>query len=225
MAFVKCVVKKSNVSNIGLGLFANQKIKANDLICEFTGKLTKPNSGKMISNRSNIYFNDGYVLQCPENDPASYANDALNFSRVPRFLHESFESAEPFYKKHSGASVNAKILTDHDAHLAALEATRDIESGEEIFCHYGFTYWFIQELQGQLFMINPRRMSEGFPSCVYEYPSFKAYIKEFYPDCTSTKLVKRADDYDVVLTFPGNSHVTIKIDDYSKTVQTKPVQL
>ena len=104
----KVYVKKSNMNGIGKGLFASNKIKKGDFIVKFEGKLHRPNAN-IESRRSNIYFNDGSILVCPEDDLASFANDCIYFPKKMRKMHETLESNEPFYKKHNKAKLNASI--------------------------------------------------------------------------------------------------------------------
>lgn len=92
--------KESSVPNIGKGLFAKTNIKKGSIIVEFKGKLRKPNEHSLIKDgRSNIYFEDDYVLECPENDLASYANDAINFTRKRRKLMETLRKKRTIIQK------------------------------------------------------------------------------------------------------------------------------
>lgn len=141
----KVYYKDSNVKEFGKGLFAKEQIKKGSIIAEFKGKLLRP--GEDPSNsRSNIYFNDEYILECPTNDMASFANDAINFTKQRRHLMESLRSDKPFYTKHPNTKVNAHIKTNSTTHCTFLIADSDIQINEEIFCHYGFSYWYKTEI-------------------------------------------------------------------------------
>ena len=137
----KAYSKNSNIPSIGKGLFAITNIKKGSIIAEFKGKLKKPGEN-LNSSRSNIYFNDEYILECPPNDMASFANDVINFTKKRRHLMKSLKSEEPFYTKHPNTNINAEIKINNNMHRAFLIAAVDIVMNEEIFCHYGFMYWY-----------------------------------------------------------------------------------
>ena len=137
----KVIAKESTIPVMGKGLFAIVDIPKGSIIVEFKGVLKKP--GERVSdNRSNIHFCDNYVLDCPKTDLASFANDAIMFTRERRFLLSSLKSSEPFYKKHPNTTVNADININNKLHRAFLTASENIKVGDEIFTHYSFPYWF-----------------------------------------------------------------------------------
>ena len=210
----KVYAKESLVPNIGKGLFAQVNIKKGSIIAEFKGKLRSPGE-KCSSPRSNIYFNDEYVLECPANDLASFANDAINFVKQRRCLMQSLKSLEPFYTKHLGANVNAHIKISGKHHRAFLIADSDIKINEEIFCHYGFIYWYKQEITNVGFLQEDEIDENGFPDDVYNYPAFLAYIKEFYPQYVSHEVKPFKNNYDVILHFNDGTHLVIMIEKFS----------
>ena len=116
-------------------------------------------------------------MDCDENDLASYANDIIIFTNKKRSLLDELKSDEPFYKKHVGINVNAKIKSDTESHRAYLIAIDDINIDEEIYCHYNFPYWFSFELNKGLLIKDLDSTKE-----IYEYPAFTAYVREFYPN-------------------------------------------
>ena len=59
----KVYAKESTEPSMGKGLFAKSNIKKGSIIVEFKGKLRKPNDN-ITNQRSNIYFEDEYVLEC-----------------------------------------------------------------------------------------------------------------------------------------------------------------
>ncbi len=130
-------VKQSTIPEYGKGLFARSTIKAGHVIAEFKGNLQRKNMKQL---RSAIEFNDGLVLVCPNNDRASFANDAVFFPTTKRHLVDALQSEEPFYPIHPAAALNAQLAPDDEEHRAYLFARRDIKKDEEIFLSYGF--WF-----------------------------------------------------------------------------------
>lgn len=233
---VKVFVKDSNIPEIGKrgetdrfslstrevssgkGLFAYTEIKKGSIIAEFKGKLKKT-SDRAASSRSNIYFHDESFLECPSTDLASFANDAIDFNNHRRQLMKALNSDEPFYKKHPGALVNAFIKINNDLHRAFLIAEDDISINQEIFCHYGFTYWFRQEISRVGFLQEDEIDQNGFPGKIFEYPAFISYVKEFYPKYVSHEVKKYGDTYDVFVHLGGDDFILINIEDFSTKIK------
>jgi SET domain-containing protein len=190
----KHIQKQSNIKNTGLGLFAKNAIKKGSWIAEFKGKLYPPEA-TIKNQRSNIYFNDEYILSCDENDLASFANDCINFVTKRRKLVEEMNKKKPFYEKHEGTVVNASIhlCEKNSMHKAYLVATQDIKKDEEIYVHYGFIYWFNQEME-KGFLPEKCVDENGFPEDLYGRPGFSAYIRTFYADSLLYKIMKNTDD-------------------------------
>lgn len=122
--------KNSNVKEFEKGLFAKDTIKKGSVIVEFKGKLLKPGQEYYNTMLNNIRFKDGYVLECPVNDMASRANEAIIFPKEKRLLMETLRSNEPFYSKYPESKINSHIKINDGLHRAYLIADCDIESGE-----------------------------------------------------------------------------------------------
>jgi len=197
----KVYVDKSTIPKIGQGLFALKNIKKNSMIVEFKGVLHK-SKGNIKTSRSNVYFYDGYVLECFPDDYASYANDAINFTGRKRKLMKTLKSSKPFYKKHKKAIVNAEIRTNDKTHRAFLFATTDIKKNEEIFCHYGFMYWFNEEKR-RGFLQEDEIDKYGFPVKIFKYPAFISYVKLFFPDYESHEIESFIFGYDFIIKLKG----------------------
>jgi hypothetical protein len=86
-------------------------------------------------------------------------------------------------KKHSGTNINSHIKINNNLHRAFLISDMDIPKDTEIFCHYDFPFWFEQEIRTGFAQEEEIELN-GFPSNVFTYPSFVAYVKEFYPGST-----------------------------------------
>lgn len=213
----KVYVKESNVQNIGKGLFANTDIKKGSIIVEFKGKLRKPKDS-LIDQRSCIYFNDNYILECPADDLASYANDAINFTKKHRKLMEALSKNEPLYKKHKDTKINASIKLNDKLHRAFLIAEDDIVPNEEIFCHYGFNYWFQTEITKIGFLQEDIIDKNGFPEMIFMYPAFKEYIKEFYPKVNKIEAHETDEFYDVVVYLSDGNNIIMPMTNYAKKI-------
>ena len=213
----KTSVKSSTIPNIGKGLFAKKNINSSEIIVEYVGILKKPGQ-KSKSGRSNIMFLDGYHLDCPESCRASFANDPIKFTQERRKLIESLKSDKPFYDIHDNCRVNAEIYLDNEKHRAFLIAQTNIKKDEEIFTHYGFPYWFNQEL-GIGFLFEDEIEENGFPETIHEYPAFLNYIKKFYADFEKleTKVFPNGSHLKVIL--KGDVSITMDIPNYRKIIQ------
>ena len=129
-------------------------------------------------------------MECPENDLASFANDAINFMRQRRHLMKLLKSNQPVLILNIPTpSVNAEIEIKNDSHRAFLIAACDIQANEEIFCHYGFNYWFYKELSKIGFLQEDEIDKNGFPDRLFDYPSFIAYVKNFYPNYVRHEII------------------------------------
>lgn len=116
----------------GRGLFATRHHRRHEYLTEYGGvRLTKAEAdrerqagfetGWFASTRTG-YVLDGRFVSAEDEKLASFANDARDPARnnarlVPRWNHRTAQEE------------------------VWLKATRDIESGEEIFCSYGRAYW------------------------------------------------------------------------------------
>ena len=216
----KTYVKESTIPNCGKGLFANKFIKEGQIIEYYTGILKKKN---IIGTRSNIYFDDGTIMQCFDNDKASFANDAIKFDNKRRKLMETLKSEIPFYDTYPNICINAEINIINKRKKAYLKATKDIKPDEEIFCHYGFKYWLIQELQYG-FLQEEEIEKNGFPDNIFHFPAFKKYVEKFYPDCIQCKVNQDENqDFMIVLECKFNKTLRIPIPNLKKSMQKIPI--
>ena len=197
---VKVHVGESNIKGIGKGLFAIERISKGDMIVEFTGKVLKPKETP-TNGRSNIFFNDGSVLQCDSNDLASYANDIVIFPTKSRNLLSNLLKKKPFYPKHKNIKINAIIANDEDNHRAYLVAKCDISKHDEIYVHYGFMHWIKMEYYDLGFLDEQKLSLDRIPIYLYQYDAFFAYVKVFYPRYASHEIVPFNKKYDKVILY------------------------
>lgn len=218
MSTEKVYIKVSSIPEYGKGLFSNTFIKKGEQIAEFKGKLLKP--GQSPSNdRSNIYFNDEYIIECYPDNPASFANDAINFDRKRRQMMASLKSSEPFYKTHPNVVVNAEIEINDKTHKAYLMALIDIQPETEVFCHYGFTYWFMKELTEVGYLYEHEIEKMGFPSEIWKYPAFKNYLMRFYPNMINFSVMRyNEDSHDVIVRMKDDTFVVINIKEFAHKI-------
>lgn len=219
----KVYSKNSVIPNIGKGLFAKIKINKGSIITEFKGKLRKPGE-HASSSRSNIYFNDECFLECPETDLASFANDPINFTKDRRKLMKALRSTKPFYRKNPNTKINAEIEIKDKSHRAFLIASDDIMPDEEIFCHYGFLYWFKIEITRIGFLQEDEIEKNGFPEKIFEYPAFLSYVKEFYPTYISHEIKPYGDVYDFIVHLQSGHHVLMPIENFASQITRVPVE-
>ena len=119
-------VKTSQIPDAGNGLFTAIEIYKNEIISLFKGKvITDKEAGKRASLNQDRYFInmlDGNIMDSMHTDCfAKYANDTSGLTNT-RFKN------------------NAEITLDDEENIC-LKATKNITSGEEIFCGYGKRYW------------------------------------------------------------------------------------
>ena len=119
-------LETSALLGAGMGLYTAIKIYRNERISLFKGVILSAREAAIrVKNNADGYFinmPDGTIMDSREVSCfAKYANDAEG------------------YKK-SGAKNNSIIALDQQDKVCLI-ATRDIKSGEEIFCGYGKEYW------------------------------------------------------------------------------------
>lgn len=213
---IKSYSKQSTVTSYGQGLFAITDIKKGTLIDEFKGKYRK--TGTPTNSRSTVIFADDTFIECNANNLASFANDGINYPTERRPLLSTLKSSEPFYSKHPGTTINAHIKLNNNLHRAFLIADMDIPKDTEIFCHYGFPYWFRQEL-ARGFPQEDEIEQNGFPDDIFTYPSFSSYITEFYPTSTKFEVKPYGDYFDVIITMDDGDIALVPVDNYFKLMK------
>lgn len=214
-------VDKSTIPNAGLGLFASSIITKNSIIAEFTGKIYTNNADiNIYDTRSNIMFNDGYIMVCCDMDLASYANDAIIFPENRRCLMKALESHQPFYDLHQNCIINAAIILDNKLHKAYLTAKHDIHKNQEIFVHYGFSYWFHKEITTLGFNYESEIDLYGFPKNIHEYPAFLSYMKTFYGDYSYHHVSQYINHHKITI-YHGDSTTLLYLKDYSQSIRLK----
>ena len=114
-------LKKSNIPNAGLGLFATKPFRNNDKIAEYTGDVSAvPIQGDYVYKASNTTFID-----------AKRTNTAAGrFGNACRAVDRPHCSGN-----------NAKIVYDRARHNAAVKATKTIRPNQEIYVSYGPAYF------------------------------------------------------------------------------------
>ncbi len=119
-------IETSQLANAGKGLFTAIRIYKDDIISVFKGEILTESQAKLrIKINQNQYFInmiDGTIMDSISTDCfAKFANDASGFQ------HKKFRN-------------NAEIALDDEKNVCLI-ATKNIKSGEEIFCNYGKKYW------------------------------------------------------------------------------------
>lgn len=216
----KVIVRQSSIENIGNGLFATEAISKGSIISEFRGKLLKP-TDNVDNLKSLIRFGNGYYLECYADNVASSANDPIQFPSTRRKLYETLNKTEPFYHLNPKAKLNSYIKLNENKYRAFLVATTDIKKDEEVFCHYGFSCWFMLEFTNG-FIFEDQMDKEGFPSDLYTYPAFKLYINEFYPTFSKYKVESdtATGETTIIISYPNSAQTTvIVLANYAKLLR------
>lgn len=119
-------ISTSQLPNAGNGLFTAIKIYKDEIISIFKGEIISDAQSKLrATNGDDKYFIimlDGSIMDSmPMECFAKYANDAQGLSCL------NFKN-------------NSKITIDENNNVCII-ATKNIKSGEEVFCSYGNKYW------------------------------------------------------------------------------------
>ncbi len=129
--FAYLTIATSQLPNSGNGLITSININKDEIIALFKGEILGDDQAKLRAEKGQdqyfINLLDGSILDSKKIKCfAKYANDADGFSIS--------------YPKTPGFKNNAKIGLNDDKKVCLI-ATRNIKSGEEIFCSYGKRYW------------------------------------------------------------------------------------
>ena len=214
-------VGNSKIPGFGRGLFAAKNLPKDEVFAEFEGPLKFHMPGSLMYSETRkdiISFDDGYYIECQPSDMAFMANDVIDFPKNRRKLYKALRSGKPFYKKHPTAKINSSVSINHPEHCAFLIAKEDIKKGTEIFFHYGFPFWFRNEFAGFGFYPEKELIECGIPAKMFEYPGFKAYTKEFFPEAIRTEIKREGSNHIVVLHWDNEDEDAVKMpmDNYSK---------
>lgn len=131
-------VKKSDIENIGEGVFAKCDIPENTIICEYEGNYIDKDHyyilGEEEQNRA-LTFNDGYIIG---DNVASKINDIIDFR--PYSLEEWNDcNTKCKFILHPNKQYNCKFKT-HERGISLI-TTRNVSKEDELYLFYGFAYW------------------------------------------------------------------------------------
>ena len=122
-------IKPSRLPNAGKGLFTKTPIKKGQRIVEYKGRI------RLWKEVKHLDGYNGYLLRLSRtlaidaeplrSGKGRYANDAMGLTRV------------------RGLRNNAEYLIYGDQ--CFIEATRNINAGEEVFVSYGRAFWLLQQ--------------------------------------------------------------------------------
>jgi SET domain-containing protein len=116
----------SQLPNAGKGLFTAIKIYKDEIIAIYKGEVLSEKEAARRSQQGidNYFINmlDGSIM------------DSLNVECFAKYANDAAANAISAFKN------NVKISLDDDDNVC-LVATRNIKTGEEIFCSYGARYW------------------------------------------------------------------------------------
>lgn len=180
------------------GLFANINFKKGEIISYYKGTLVHPKTkDNSCDNNKTISFQDGYKLKCNDDSEILFVKDCIKFPFESRKIYETLNKNEPYYDIQTGFSFNSEIEmeidTDKKIHKAYLVATNDINKGDEIYCHFGFLYWFDKEMRNG-FLHEKEYEEKGFPYDFYNYKSFELYLEKFYKDYNNKYEISEEND-------------------------------
>lgn len=123
------VVKKSRLPKSGKGLFTKVQIRKGTRIVEYKGRIQPWREVKDEDGHNGylMYINRNIVINAlrARKTLGRYANDALGLTRI------------------EGLRNNSESISE--GKRCFIEATRTIESGEEILVGYGREYWALNK--------------------------------------------------------------------------------
>jgi SET domain-containing protein len=135
-------INNSQIPNTGKGLYTAIPIMKDEIISLYKGEiLSYEEANERAEKGHDQYFIDtldGNIMDSMHVKCfAKYANDTKGFVKT-------------------NFKLNSEITLDEDNNVC-LVAKRDIDSGEEIFCSYGKTYW--KEYEKKLLLTQKEKLS------------------------------------------------------------------
>lgn len=110
----------------GNGLHTAINIYTDEIIAAFTGEILTDVQASLRAEKGN----DQYFINMPDGT----IMDSMNLKCFAKYAND----AEGF--RQSSFKNNGRIALDEDQNVCII-ATRNIKTGEEIFCGYGKQYW------------------------------------------------------------------------------------
>ena len=115
-------VAPSTIKGAGEGLFATERIAANDTIGFYRGEVLTLREALQLKDRD--YLMGGF-------GPNAHVDASKAFAMPGRYVNDSFDASR----------LNARFYKSKATRSARVVALRDIGEGEEIFASYGRSYW------------------------------------------------------------------------------------
>ena len=115
-------VAPSTINGAGEGLFATERIPANETIGFYRGEVLTLREALQLKDRD--YLMGGF-------GPNAHVDASKAFAMPGRYVNDSFDASR----------LNARFDKSKATRSARVVALRDIGEGEEIFASYGRSYW------------------------------------------------------------------------------------
>lgn len=125
-------VDKSRLPGAGLGLFATKTFLPNEFIVEYTGERLSRRQMKHLPKSRNCDYvfeisNNSYVDAKDRGSVARYMNDPIPNGLKPNVQFNTYHEDCPNHLSYGGR--------------VGVEATQQINPGEELLVNYGPSYW------------------------------------------------------------------------------------
>jgi SET domain-containing protein len=115
-------VAPSTIEGAGEGLFATERIAADETIGFYRGEVLTLREALQLKDRD--YLMGGF-------GPNAHVDASKAFAMPGRYVNDAFDASR----------LNARFDKSKATRSARVVALRDIEEGEEIFASYGRSYW------------------------------------------------------------------------------------
>jgi len=146
-------VKRSNIENSGLGVFATENIKADTILTKYDGIFMPNEEFQNFNFKENSNLNPLAILQHDHLTTIGYKGFKDNkncgqmindYSLIRNIRYPSQNrliEAINSYQEHSTQKSNVSPVTLNNHHC--MISYKDINAGEELYYHYGCIYWLI----------------------------------------------------------------------------------
>lgn len=139
-------VKKSLISNAGLGVFATQDIDAGVELTEYHGLVCSDYSEVQDELATALLYTDEFFTLGNVNQHSSLQCGQIinDYSKISFAIHQTLQDLENVvnqYIKESTKHANVEMKARSNKHYAY--SIKKIKSGEELYFHYGHIHWLM----------------------------------------------------------------------------------
>ena len=142
-------IKESNIKGAGIGIFATEDIDKGNIITEYSGKIISTEEFDKQYKENDVEMNY-YTIKYSDKVKIVGDMNSQDIKKCGQLLNDAGTLKDP--NKLDIDNAKEYILTAKKTNCEFIKSilndglfiisTIDIKKGEELFVHYGYSYWF-----------------------------------------------------------------------------------